>query len=83
MLTNPTEVPPGIFGTFIMKSASLAWCRRQKHPLIRHSPDGFNMILECPECCIAWKVMGVTGEEIRLYGEYELRLTRQKYEPKS
>lgn len=48
------------------------------HKRIRHSEDGFSVIEECPECCKAWLVQGITGEIIRLYGSIELRLTKAK-----
>lgn len=62
-----------------MKSVSLGWCTMVKHPQIRHSPNGVDIIIECPTCCMAWIVKGGTGEEIRLAGsEYERRLCEQK-----
>jgi hypothetical protein len=36
------------------------------------------MIEECPTCCMAWIVRGITGEVIRLYGSYENRLIKER-----
>ena len=63
-----------------MKSLTLARCRGQGHIPVRHSPNAVDLILECPVCCMAWLVKGITGEEIRLHGSYELRLTQQRIE---
>ena len=61
-----------------MKSLTLARCLGQGHKPAQHSPDGFDKILECPVCCMAWLVKGITGEEIRLTGSsYERRLIEQ------
>lgn len=49
-----------------MKSISLKRCQSLHHDVVRHSPDGFNMIIECHRCMAAWQIMGVTGEEILL-----------------
>jgi hypothetical protein len=62
-----------------MKSLSLMFCQELGHKPSRHSPDGVDIILECTECCRAWQVKGGTGEEIRLHGSYERRLTQQRF----
>jgi len=37
-----------------------------------------DIILECPDCCMAWLIQGVTGRETRLEGSsYECRLVEQ------
>lgn len=59
-----------------MTSITLQQCRAAGHRPGRHSPDGVGLILECPVCCRAWLVHP-DGEEIRLFGSYERRLTRQ------
>lgn len=42
-------------------------------------PAFFDKIIECPKCCMAWFVNGITGEEIRLAGSScERRLCEQK-----
>ena len=59
-------------------------CQLAKHQTFRHSPDGFDTIVECPVCCMAWLIKGVTGEQIRLEGSsYERRLIEQKTEQPS
>jgi hypothetical protein len=62
-----------------LKSDSLAACKRWSHKRIAHSPNGVDMIEECPNCCIAW-IIKPSGEEIRLYGSYEERLVKQSIE---
>ena len=63
-----------------MKSLTLAFCKSiAEHKRIRHSPDGVDIIEECPECCKAWLIKALSGEEIRLVGSsYELNLIKQK-----
>lgn len=62
-----------------MSSMSLRICETLGHQRVRSSPDGYNIILECPECCMAWLV-SPHGDETRLYGHIVLRLTQQKIE---
>jgi hypothetical protein len=68
-----------IITTESMKSLSLAYCDTLEHTRIRHSPDGVDIIEECPECCKAWLIKAGTGEEIRLIdSSYETRLVNQR-----
>ncbi len=60
------------------RSTSLAECTAKGHKPSRLSNNGVDVILECPECCRAWLIQGITGDEIRLYGSYERRLIEQK-----
>ena len=61
-------------------SVTHAACQTAGHARVRHSPDGFNVIEECPTCCMAWKIMGITGEVIRLaQSSYETRLAIQRF----
>lgn len=62
-----------------MKSVTLKACRDKGHSRSRHSPDGFNIIEECPECYAAWMIQGVTGEEIRLAHSYAERVFSPTY----
>jgi hypothetical protein len=62
-----------------MKSASLSNCRSLGHVPVRHSPDGVDIVLECQQCCMAWLIKAITGDEVRIDGSScEKRLTTQK-----
>jgi hypothetical protein len=62
-------------------SVTHAACQTAGHARVRHSPDGFNVIEECPTCCMAWVIAGITGDITRLDGSsYEHRLKIQHHE---
>lgn len=59
-------------------SITYSVCRAANHKRIRHSPDGVQLIEECPHCCMAW-LLGMGGRVARLTGStYELRLHNQR-----
>lgn len=53
-------------------------CEKQGHKRARHSPDGFSIIEECPQCCMAFHLHPAIAFPVRMHGSsYEKRLTMQ------